>query len=60
MLSPDLKAFIQRIPKAELHCHLEGSIQPASLLKLAARNSIELPFKDEEGAKKFFEFETFN
>jgi len=60
MLSPELKAFIQRIPKAELHCHLEGSIQPATLLKLAARHSIELPFEDEEGAKKFFEFENLN
>ena len=60
MLNPELKAFIQRIPKAELHCHLEGSIQPATLLKLAARHSIELPFEDEEGAKKFFEFENLN
>lgn len=60
MLTPDLKAFIQRIPKAELHCHLEGSIQPATLLKLAARHEIELPFEDEEGAKKFYEFENLN
>ena len=42
MLCPELKAFIQRIPKAELHCYLAGSIQPATLLNLAARHSIEL------------------
>jgi adenosine deaminase len=60
MLTPELKAFIQRIPKAELHCHLEGSIQPATLLKLAAHHEISLPFEDEEGAKKFYEFENLN
>lgn len=60
MLTPELKTFIQRIPKAELHCHLEGSIQPATLLKLARRHSIELPFADEEGALKFYEFENLN
>jgi adenosine deaminase len=60
MLTKELKAFIQRIPKAELHCHLEGSIQPVTLLKLAARHSIKLPFEDEESAKKFYEFENLN
>lgn len=53
MLTP-LKTFIQRIPKAELHCHLEGSIQPATLLKLAESHSIKLPFSDEESANKFY------
>ena len=31
------------IPKAELHCHLEGSIPPALARELAARNGLELP-----------------
>lgn len=60
MITPELKEFIKRIPKAELHCHLEGSIRPATLLKLAARHGIELPFQDEEGAKKFYEFTSLN
>ena len=60
MISPELKEFIERIPKAELHCHLEGSIQPATLLELAARHGIELPFDDEEGAWEFYEFTSLN
>ena len=60
MLDPMLKVFIERVPKTELHCHLEGAIQPATLLKLAARHGIELPFSDETGARKFYEFSSLN
>lgn len=60
MLDPKLKSFIERVPKTELHCHLEGAIQPATLLKLAARHGIELPFSDEAGAQKFYEFTSLN
>ena len=60
MITPELEKFIERIPKAELHCHLEGAIQPATLIKLAARHGIDLPFEDEEGAKKFYEFTSLN
>jgi len=60
MLDPKLKLLIENMPKTELHCHLEGSIQPATLLKLAARHAIELPFSDEEGARKFYEFTSLN
>lgn len=60
MLTSKLKTFIQRIPKAELHCHLEGTIQTATLLTLAERNKIDLGFQDEEGAKKFFQFTNLN
>ncbi len=60
MISPQLKQFIERIPKAELHCHLEGSIQPRTLIELAGRHGIELPFEDEQGAKAFYEFTDLN
>ncbi len=60
MLSTELKEFIARLPKAELHCHLEGAIQPGTLLTLAARHDIALPFSDEAGAAKFYEFTSLN
>jgi adenosine deaminase len=60
MLAPQLIEFIRRLPKAELHCHLEGAIQPATLLELAARHKISLPFSDVEGARKFYEFSSLN
>ena len=54
--------FIQRLPKAELHVHLEGSISPKTVLALAERHDMlhTLPSKDEIGLKKWFEFSDFS
>jgi aminodeoxyfutalosine deaminase len=47
------------VPKAELHVHLEGSIQPATFLTLAKRNSVQLPVEDIEGLQEWFTFRDF-
>ena len=39
-----LGAFIAGMPKAELHLHLEGTLEPELKFELAARNRLELPY----------------
>lgn len=39
-----MESFLRNIPKAELHMHLEGSLEPEFMFELAARNNIEFPF----------------
>jgi len=53
--------FIRSLPKAELHIHLEGAIQPATVLELAAAHGMldTLPARDEEGLRRWFVFRDF-
>jgi len=59
MDASDLRAFVQALPKAELHVHLEGSMRPGLLLDLARRRGVELPAGDEAGLRRWFRFEDF-
>jgi adenosine deaminase len=43
-----------------LHIHLEGSVRPATLLALAARNGIALPFANEAALRDFYRFRDFD
>ncbi|MCB8961692.1 MAG: adenosine deaminase [Ardenticatenales bacterium] len=57
----DLKNFIQAMPKAELHIHLEGTVKPATLLQLAQRNGLQktLPSTTVAGLQEWFTFRDF-
>ncbi|HEX3402146.1 MAG TPA: adenosine deaminase [Acetobacteraceae bacterium] len=52
----DLDAFIQRIPKAELHMHLEGSIEAEHLLALAVRNGMRPRWETAEALRAAYRF----
>jgi adenosine deaminase len=52
-------AFYERLPKVELHVHLEGSVRPETLLRLARRNRVDLPANSIEGLREWFTFSDF-
>ena len=52
----DLAPLIQRIPKAELHLHIEGTLEPELMMMLAQRNRIELPYASVEDIRRAYDF----
>ena len=48
--------FLRYLPKAELHLHIEGSLEPELMFQLAERNGIELPYATVEEAKAAYDF----
>ena len=48
--------LIKKIPKAELHIHIEGSLEPNLMFKLAKRNNIKIPFKSVSEVKTAYNF----
>ncbi len=51
---------MQAAPKAELHVHLEGAIQPATALELAQRNKVPLPIETEGELRHLFAYRDFD
>jgi len=51
-----LNTFIHELPKAELHLHVEGTLEPGLLFELAERNSVKLPYPSINAARKAYNF----
>jgi adenosine deaminase len=53
---PHLLSLLRAAPKAELHIHIEGSLEPELIFELAARNGIQLPYADVEALRRAYAF----
>ena len=51
-----MKNLIARLPKAELHLHIEGSFEPELLFEIARRNRVDLPFANVDALKAAYKF----
>ena len=59
MNKPEVSEFIKRIPKVELHVHLEGAMRAETLQKLSKKNHIDLPVQSLEEIKHWTVFSGF-
>lgn len=48
--------LIQKLPKAELHVHIEGTFEPELMFEIAQRNGVNIPFKNNEEVKQAYNF----
>jgi len=52
----DLMAYIRALPKAELHLHIEGTLEPEMMFELARRNGVALPYASVEATRAAYAF----
>jgi adenosine deaminase len=52
-----MNTFIERMPKAELHVHLEGTLEPDLSFALARKNGIDLPYESPEALLRAYDFD---
>ncbi len=55
-MTSDLTEFAASLPKAELHLHLEGSLEPEQMFAFARRNKIDIPFNSVEEIRAAYDF----
>lgn len=56
MTAPSLTKFIRGLPKAELHLHIEGSLEPELMFELAQHNGIALPYASVDAIRNAYNF----
>jgi len=52
----DIVEFIKKTPKTELHLHIEGTLEPHDMFKLAKKNNVEIPFSSIDQIKAAYNF----
>ena len=52
----NVSPFIQDLPKAELHLHIEGTLEPELMFELAARNNVPIPFNSPADVRDSYHF----
>ena len=57
MLNDQLRTIVQQMPKAELHIHIEGSLEPELIFELAQRNGVSLPYESVESLRQAYAFD---
>ena len=55
-ISSDLNRLIDIVPKAELHLHIEGTLEPPMVLRMASRNGVNLPYTTVDELTRLFDF----
>ncbi len=58
MTSSSLLSYIRSLPKAELHLHIEGTLEPELMFELARRNGIALPYPDVQALRAAYQFDS--
>src|SRR5215470_3638279 len=51
-----VRKFAERMPKAELHLHIEGTLEPELMFELASRNQVDLPFRSPAEVRRAYQF----
>ena len=55
-MNPSLRTLLATLPKAELHIHIEGSLEPELMFQLAHRNGVALPHANVEALRAAYAF----
>lgn len=57
MIDPSLLLFIESVPKAELHLHIEGTLEPELMFMFAQKNEVKIPYNSVDEVKNAYQFQ---